>query len=383
MNCIYTVDPSVDEPVMLINKHIGDDENDGMGISGDLFQQELLYLDSLGKKRISIWINSLGGVVSDGMSIYNAILKSKAKVDTYCVGIAASIAAVIFQAGRTRYMSDYGILMYHNPSGGDDDSLKAIKKALVIMIASRSGVTEREVDKMMDKTSWILAEEAKQAGLCDYIESSKEVNRPRLVSTNAVGAWTEAKAIMNKILNEEKPKIITMNKITNKLKLVEGSNEDVVINAISALELRVKNAEDDLDKAKKAKNDSDDELDKKKNELDEAENAFKKMKSDYDKMKNDFEAKNAEDDLDKKMGAKNAASELIKTAVKEGRVKNEAEAIEMWTNKAEVDFAGTKGMLETISLNKTAPKIEALASEYKADSVVANTMAAMREKLKI
>ena len=48
---IYCVDPSADEPILLINKHIGFDEKDGMGIDGALFQQELLMLDALGKKK--------------------------------------------------------------------------------------------------------------------------------------------------------------------------------------------------------------------------------------------------------------------------------------------------------------------------------------------
>ena len=87
---------------MLINKHIGYDQEEGPGIDGAIFQQELLQLDNLGKKRIQVWINSPGGLVSDGYSIYTSILKSKTPVDTYAFGSVASIAAVIFQAGRRR-----------------------------------------------------------------------------------------------------------------------------------------------------------------------------------------------------------------------------------------------------------------------------------------
>ena len=107
----YTIDAESDEPIMLINKHIGYDESDGMGIDGAEFERELMTLDTMKKKRIQVWINSPGGMVLDGWSIYNSILKTKTKVDTYCVGIAASIAGVIFQAGRERNMADYGILM--------------------------------------------------------------------------------------------------------------------------------------------------------------------------------------------------------------------------------------------------------------------------------
>ncbi len=51
---MYCIDHHSDEPIMLINTHIGSDETDGQGIDGSLFQQELLQLDSLGKKRIEI-----------------------------------------------------------------------------------------------------------------------------------------------------------------------------------------------------------------------------------------------------------------------------------------------------------------------------------------
>ena len=174
-----------------------------------------------------------------------------------------------------------------------------------------------------------------------------------------------------------------MNRVTNKLKLIDGSNEETIVNAISALELRVKNAEDDLDKSKKAKNDTDDSMNKMKCELDEAEDKFKKMQNDYDKMKNDFEAKNAEDDLDKKMGAKNAADLLITNAVKAGKIKNEVKAIEKWTDLAINDFEGTKEMVDGLGINKVAPHFETLTNEAKAESVVAGTMAEMRNKFKI
>ena len=178
----YTVDPNADEPIMLIDKHIGFDEADGFGIMGDAFQKELLALDAMDKKRIQVWINSPGGVVSDGYNIYNAILKSNTKVDTYCIGMAASIAGVIFQAGRNRIMVDYGWLMYHNPSGGSDmKGMEAITDSLAKMVSVRSSKTEDEVKAIMRKTTYIDAEEALAHGLCDKIESSSEQNKKRTV----------------------------------------------------------------------------------------------------------------------------------------------------------------------------------------------------------
>ena len=54
----YTVDVNSDEPVMLINKHIGFDSEDGFGIDGSSFQAELLAFDTMGKTKIQVWINS-------------------------------------------------------------------------------------------------------------------------------------------------------------------------------------------------------------------------------------------------------------------------------------------------------------------------------------
>ena len=97
MKLKYTQYADTDEPVMLVNKHIGMDEEDGEGIMGDQFQSELMYLDTLNKKRIKVVICSPGGSVIEGMKMYNAVLTTKTKVDTYNGGIAASIAGVLFQ----------------------------------------------------------------------------------------------------------------------------------------------------------------------------------------------------------------------------------------------------------------------------------------------
>ena len=171
----YTVDPTAPEPIMLINGEIGTD------VIGADFQTELLRLDTMGKTNMKVYINSPGGSVSDGMMIYNAIIKSKTKVDTYCVGMAASIAAIIFQAGRFRYMADYSILMFHAPyypgTTKTDPYLDAMKDACKVMV-ERSGVSKIEVEKLLNNGDTFLTalEGLKEAGLCDYIELSADYN---------------------------------------------------------------------------------------------------------------------------------------------------------------------------------------------------------------
>ena len=154
---MYCIDHTAAEPIMLINTHIGFDVEDGMGVDGAEFQRELLQLDSMGKKRIQVWINSPGGNVMDGYNIFSAICDSKTPVDTYAKGMVASIAGAIFMAGRKRYMTDYSSLMMHNPFGGDDKKqLGIMKDSIATMIHSKSQLPQSEVGYMMDKTTWIV-----------------------------------------------------------------------------------------------------------------------------------------------------------------------------------------------------------------------------------
>jgi ATP-dependent Clp endopeptidase proteolytic subunit ClpP len=181
----YTQDVSAEEPIMFIDTHIGFDEQDGMGISGSDFMKELFELDNMGKKRICVHINSGGGSVTEGMAIFHAILNTKTPVDTYCVGIAASIAGVIFQAGKNRKIADYGTLMYHNVYNPKQESpsaskaLDAMQQAIIIMVASRSGISENQIEEMMAKTTFLGADEAEKMGMCDEVVPSGRMNKKR------------------------------------------------------------------------------------------------------------------------------------------------------------------------------------------------------------
>jgi ATP-dependent Clp endopeptidase proteolytic subunit ClpP len=344
---MYVVDYNSDEPIMLIDRHIGFDEVDGMGIQGDLFARELLELDTMGKKRIQIWINSPGGIVVDGMSIYHAILATKTKVDTRCTGMACSIAGVIFQAGRTREIIDYGILMYHMPFGGDDaKGLDAMKEAIVKMIATRSGMSDEAVEKMMKATTYLTSDEAISQKLADAVIQSGEVNikRKSPVAVGVKSYHTEANKILNKLFNHK-----SMNKIANKLNLNEAASEDSIVTAIGDIQNKLS-----LEQAANKKKDED--LEKMKKELEDKQAECDKLKGDYDKAKADLEESDkkakAEEDKAKKEKAKN----LVDTYKVAGKIK--AEAVNSWINKAVDDYDGTKALLDSIPGNKTAIKIE-------------------------
>jgi ATP-dependent protease ClpP protease subunit len=362
MPFLYTVNAESDEPIMLINRHIGFDDEDGEGIRGDLFQQELLTLDGMGKKRIQVWINSVGGNVMEGYAIYNAILKSKTKVDTYCCGMAASICAVIFQAGRNRIMADYGVQMYHNPSGSDNMKLiDAMKGSLVKMISGRSGMNEDDTSRMMNRTTYISAEEALALGLCDTIEKSIDLNKKRLSGalTSVSDYWKEANKIVNKLLTSNSTKML---KVTNKLGLTAEANEDSILAAVDAVMNRATKAESDLSALQ---NSSKESLDKLANELKNAQDKAKKLQEDYDKMKNDLDAANKEKIEVENKAKQEKAKGLIDAAVKAGKIKNEAKIIAEWTEDAVADFDKIKNRLDSVSVNKTAAKFEVVNREPK------------------
>ena len=361
---LYTIDPSVEEPIMLINKHIGYDEDEGMGIDGSLFQLELLQLDTLGKKRIQIWINSPGGIVTDGYSIYSAILKSKTPVDTYCVGAAASIAGVIFQAGRRRIMADYAWLMYHDPFGSDNvPMLETMRESIVKMIEQRCGMTEDNVSRMMKRTTYITADEALQMKLCDAIDQSVELNTKYLRKiTDSLNFHKECNKVLNTILNTNiNSNTMSMTKVTMRLKLNDAAREEDVVAAIDAIENRAKQAESAyIDAVKnaeeKAKADSD-EMDKLKAKLKKLEDDKAKATADYEDCKSKLDAmeqdkKNAEEKMQEEK-----AKNMVEGFAKAGRIKNEETVKLQWMKLAKVDFDGTKNMIEALPLNKEAVTI--------------------------
>lgn len=232
MELNYCINSEAETPIMFIDKHIGFDDVDGWGIRGDLFMKELMYLDSLEKKEIKILINSIGGSVMDGMVIYHAIRAAKTHVTTQCIGLAASISAVIFQAGDTRIMNDFGILMLHNPSGGTTKSLKNFKEAIMAMI-SRCGVDENTISNYMNNETWINGTEKEFKGIFwDETNQTEKVNLKEL---------TAVLNSANNILIKEKQNNMNI-KIKNSLGLTNEATHEEVLEAIENLKDSVKNS---------------------------------------------------------------------------------------------------------------------------------------------
>jgi ATP-dependent Clp endopeptidase proteolytic subunit ClpP len=351
---------------MLIDRHIGYDDADGYGIDGADFARELMMLDSMGKDCINVWINSPGGNVMDGYNIYNAILRSKTKVNTVCVGMAASISAVIFQAGRDRIMCDYGILMYHNPFGSENsDALKSFRDSIVKMISQRSGMSEDDTVNMMRRETFLNAQEAMEKKMCDRVDVSADFNkkRPAAVATNdATAYFKECKSVLNSIIPNKKT--MDFSKIANRLKLNPSANEDAIIESITVIENRATKAEGDLVTVR--------------NQITALETEKGTLTTQLTDMKNKQETAEKE-------AKKVKAQALIAAAVKLGTIKNEAELITKWTGKAEANYDLVKDILEDSPVNKPANKIVTDGSGKENQSVLehqaAIEMAAIKNRL--
>jgi ATP-dependent Clp protease protease subunit len=150
---------------------------------------QLLFLqmeDS--KKDISIYINSGGGVVTAGLAIYDTMQFLTCDVTTYCLGMAASMAAVLLCSGTKgkRFALPNSDIMIHQVSGGAQgqasdverqvDYMFKLKKRIIKIISQHTGKAEDQVRLDSDRDYYMSAQEAKGYGLVDeVIKSRKEV----------------------------------------------------------------------------------------------------------------------------------------------------------------------------------------------------------------
>lgn len=151
---------------------------------------QLLFLESEDpEKDINLYINSPGGVVSSGLAIYDTMQHIKCDVATTCMGMAASMGAVLLTAGASgkRNCLPHARVMIHQPLGGvqgqaSDIEIEAreiirIKKELSQIIADHSGRTLDEVMKDSDRNNWMSADEAKKYGLVDNVVPGAKIRK--------------------------------------------------------------------------------------------------------------------------------------------------------------------------------------------------------------
>ncbi len=147
---------------------------------------QMLYLQMQDpKKDINIYINSPGGSVTAGLAIYDTMQFVTCNVNTYCMGMAASMGSVLLCAGTkgNRFALPNSHVMIHQVSGGAQGTasdvertvefMYSLKKRLNEIIAKHTGKTIKQVEKDADRDYYMSAEEACAYGLVDQVMEHK------------------------------------------------------------------------------------------------------------------------------------------------------------------------------------------------------------------
>jgi ATP-dependent Clp protease protease subunit len=143
---------------------------------------QLLFLESTDRTRdIQMYINSPGGSVYSGLGVYDTMQYISPDVSTICIGMAASMAAILLTAGTKgkRTALKHSRVMLHQPSGSIGgqasdieitvNEIKKIKKNLYDVISFHTSKPIKQVEKDCDRDYWLTSTEAKDYGLVDEV----------------------------------------------------------------------------------------------------------------------------------------------------------------------------------------------------------------------
>jgi len=141
----------------------------------------LLYLDAISNDEIKLYINSPGGYVTSGFSMYDTIKAVKSPVSTICTGLAASMGSILLSAGEKgrRFIQPHARVMIHQPSGGargpaSDIEISAqeivkTKELSAQILADNCGQKFEKIMKDFNRDHWMGAEESVEYGIVDGI----------------------------------------------------------------------------------------------------------------------------------------------------------------------------------------------------------------------
>ena len=178
----YNIKAKAEKAEIWIYEFIGKDFWSGDGVTAKDFQKELSEIKA---SQIDLHINSPGGDVFDGNTIYNLLKQHPANVTTYIDGLAASIASVIALAGDKIVMAENALFMLHQPYaftvGNEEDHektleiLKQVGGSIARTYIAKTGKPEEEIRKMMRAETWLNSDEAIEAGFVDEISGSMDM----------------------------------------------------------------------------------------------------------------------------------------------------------------------------------------------------------------
>lgn len=151
----------------------------------NIIVSELLYLDNLNNEDIYLYINSPGGSITSGMSIYDTINFINSKVITIGLGMCASMAAFLLSSGNTRYALPNTEIMIHQPIGGAQgqatdiqiaaERIIKLKEKLNKILAQNTKQDLKTITTDTERDNFLSAEEALNYGLIDQIINKNEL----------------------------------------------------------------------------------------------------------------------------------------------------------------------------------------------------------------
>src|ERR1700726_3389823 len=152
------------------------------------------------KKDINLYITPPGGPVTAGLAIYDTMQFVTCDVTTYCLGMAASMGAVLLAAGTKgkRFALPNSDIMIHQVSGGAQGTASDVertveymfklKKRLISILAQHTGKTVEQIQVDSDRDYWITAQQAKDYGLVDEVVKSRKDVAPEQLPLTAENA---------------------------------------------------------------------------------------------------------------------------------------------------------------------------------------------------
>jgi ATP-dependent Clp endopeptidase proteolytic subunit ClpP len=157
------------------------------GTTAEMFSEQFNKLDQA--KALTVRINSPGGSVFDGVTIYNLLNEYKGSVRVVVDGIAASIASVIAMAGDSVEMHDTAMMMVHKPwmmTMGNADQIRkdaalldTIQTQIRKAYQAKSGMSDADLDDIINEETWLTPEDAKEYGLIDTIIVQKKKDQKK------------------------------------------------------------------------------------------------------------------------------------------------------------------------------------------------------------
>jgi ATP-dependent Clp protease protease subunit len=147
----------------------------------NLLNAQLLYLSSLDERDINVYINSPGGSVVDGLSSIDVMNFIPNNVSTTCIGMAASMGAVLLSCGEKgkRFVLPHSRVMIHQVSSGMRGTYSDIKiemeqtercrNDVYRLLADNMGKTFEEVEMLCDRNNWFIGQEAVELGIVDKV----------------------------------------------------------------------------------------------------------------------------------------------------------------------------------------------------------------------